>query len=431
MIRKRWIIAILLAVCMAILSLVFVSVQAEEMPEDEPEKEALAEGDFSYVEHTDTQRTQETSCQITVATECPKGFGLNTYVILSDENGQMYRISLSDENGYADQIFVKPGEYTVVETKVYDDNTGRYPFERVSEEGSISLENGEAADLRFRLSDYDKIADVIATTANDGRKTEIISENRYPTAFDGITMDGMGELYYTVIQKGSGTGSLTITGNAKGAYDLRIEIIKSGVIGEARFSLSLDGGETVIGEDVTAEKFPLKDYGITLWFSTEHDADELQEGDMFSAAIPETFAVDTARYDEANVIITGHPESDHGIEIHILSSGGRGEAKFTVSMDGGNSIAYTDTIPEDGVFPIGDEIELRFSDSVRFEKGREYSSDVQSNEESINMIPVYVMCASVIIVLCAAYGYLLSRKERMEDYDLHKWKDLQEENAYR
>ena len=338
MVRKRWIIAILPAACMAILSLVFMSVQAAEMPDGEQETEEPAEGDFSYVEHTDTQRTQETGCQITVATECPKGFGLNTYVILSDMNGQMYRVSLSDENGYADRIFVKPGEYTVVETKVYDDNTGRYPFEQSSGEGTISLENGEAADLRFRLSDYDRIAKVISATDADGGETETISENRYLTAFDGITMDGIGDLYYTVEPKGSGIGSLTITGNAKGTYDLHID---------------------------------------------------------------------------------------------ILSSGGRGEAKFTVSMDGGNSIAYTDTIPEDGVFPIGDGIELRFANSIRFEKGREYFSDVKSNEESVNMIPVYVMCASVIIVLCAAYGYLLSRKERMEDYDLHKWKDLQEDNVYR
>ena len=306
----------------------------------------MGEGDFSYVEHTDTKRTEESNCQVTVVTECPKGFGLNTYVVISDSDGVMYRISLSEENGYRDQIFLASGEYSVVESKVFEDNTGRYPLEQKKGDKTFQVEEGETVELGFRLMNYDEIASQIESKGKeDVEEKEPISEDRYLTAISGVEMNGVGELFYSVDTTGSGIGDLVICGNAKGDYDVVIEIIKSGVIGEARFSLSLDGGESIIGDDVTAEKFLLKEYGLTLFFSTDSDTDELQKGDVFRASVPETFAVDTSRYDGANVVIAGHPKAEHMVEVTILSSGGRGEAKFTVSMDGGNSIAFTDTIP--------------------------------------------------------------------------------------
>mgnify|MGYP007069951325 CR=1 FL=1 len=81
--------------------------------------ETEADGDFQYIEHSETERNEETSCQVTLITECPAGFGLNSYVVLSDSDGQMYRISLSEENGYRDRIYVKAGEYHLIEAKVY------------------------------------------------------------------------------------------------------------------------------------------------------------------------------------------------------------------------------------------------------------------------------------------------------------------------
>ena len=394
--------------------------------------EPEGDGDFSYVEHSDTKRSEKTNCQITVSTECPEGFGLNTYVVLSDKDGQMYRVSLSEENGYKDHIFLPDGEYSVVEAKVYEDNTGRYPFEQIEGEQTFSIEDGDTAGISFRLADYDKIAKTIVDVEGEkSDKEEVVSEDKYPTLLEGVMMSGIGELYYPVEPSGSGIGEMMVSGNAKGDYDLLVTITKAGVIGEARFSLSLDGGESTVGEDVTAEKFLLKDFGLTLYFSTKHDSDELQEGDAFRAAIPENFAVDTARYDDANIMVIGHPEKDHNIEINILSSGGRGEAKFTVSMDGGNTVAYTDTIPYDGIFGIEDDLAIAFSDSDGFEKGRTYASEVKSNAEAVSMVPVYILIGVLIVAILFGYGYLLSKKEKMTDYRLQKWDDLQDEEAYK
>ena len=426
--KKIWALFMVMAVVLCMISGMVMPVMAEE-----PESTGmLDEGDFSYIEHTQTKRTDETNCQVTVVTDCPEGFGLNTYVVISDSDGMMYRISLSEENGYRDRIFLPSGNYSVVEAGVFEDHTGRYPFEQKKGDRTFQIEDGETVELGFRLVDYDKIAGHIAgAKKGEAGETIPVMEDRYATAMDGVEINGVGEMFYPVEAFGSGIGELVISGNAKGNYDVVVEVIQPGVIGEARFSLSLDGGETIIGDDVTAEKFPLKEYGMTLFFSTASDTDELKEGDVFRASVPETFAVDTARYGEANVVAAGHPAGEHLVEVTILSSGGRGEAKFTVSMDGGNSISYTDTIPEDGHYSLGDGLELLFSDSGQFEKGQVFAAEVKPNGKTVSMVPVYVLLGTAGAVTLAGYGFLLSKKERQGDYVLHVWKDLQEKEVYR
>lgn len=401
---------------------------------EEPEgaDEVMGDGDFSYIEHTQTKRSDETNCQVTVVTDCPEGFGLNTYVVIGDADGVMYRISMSEENGYRDQVFVPSGDYSVVGAGVFGDHTGRYPLEQKAGEQEFQIESGETVELEFRLVDFDEIGSSI-DSVKDGETSKNIpvTEDRYATAVDGVEMNGVGELFYPVESSGSGMGEMVISGNAKDDYDVVVKIIQSGVIGEARFSLSLDGGETLVGDDVTAEKFPLKDYGLALFFLTEDDTDELAEGDEFRASVPGTFAVDTARYDGANVIVAGHPKGEHLTEVTILSSGGRGEAKFTVSMDGGNSVSYTDTIPEDGEFSLDDGLTLLFSDDGQFEKGRIFEAEVKPGGRTVSMVPVYVLLGIAVAAMMAGYGYLLSKKEGKGEYVLHVWKDLQEKDAYR
>ena len=395
--------------------------------------ETEADGDFQYIENSETERNEETSCQVTVVTECPTGFGLNSYVVLSDNDGQMYRISLSEENGYRDRIYVKAGEYYLIEAKVYDDNTGRYPFERISGEEQFTVEMDDAVKLRFRLRDYDEIEDVISLETGDedvSAAEEYVQEARFATALDGIAISSGGEQYYPVESSGSGIGSMAISGNAKGNYDLQVRIIKSGVIGEARFSLSLDGGKSLVGDDVTAESFELRDYGLVLYFSTANDSDELKEGDVFTAKIPETFPMTAAKYGEANVVLAGSPEGDYDLLLTVLSSGERGEAKFTVSLDAGNNTYVTDTIPADGIYELPDGMRLCFSDSDGFMKGSEYSAEVRSNIKSVSMIPLYVLAVAVFGAGVWFYLFLLSKRERATEYVIHRWRDRQEKEIY-
>ena len=424
--KKRWIV-IMICLCMVFLS--------EKVWAAEP----TGDGDFSYIEGSQTERTSETDCQITVVTECPTGFGLNTCVELSDADGQLYRISLSEENGYKDLIYLGEGRYKVLAAKVYDDNTGRYPFEQTEGEKEFTLKTGQSASLRFRLQDYDAIQTIIAAKElgeSGGEKTEAVPEKapeeevRFATAIGGVGISAGGDLYYPVEASGSGIGEMQISGNAKGDYDVRIEIIKTGVIGEARFSLSLDGGRTIVGDDVTAERFTLKDYGLVLAFHTDKDSDELQKGDVFTAKIPETFFITTSRYGETNVLLAGSPEEDHDLVVTILSSGGRGNAKFTVSLDAGNTTFATDTIPVDGIYELTDGMKLCFSDSDEYVRGTEYTAEVRSNVETVSMIPLYVLMGVVIAAGFSGYVLLLTKRERPADYKIRKWRDRQEPEAY-
>lgn len=74
-----------------------------------------------------------------------------------------------------------------------------------------------------------------------------------------------------------------------------VEIVRPGVVGEAVFSVSLDGGRTFIGQDVVAEHCRIGGVGIVLHFSVERDNMEFAAGEVYSVSLPETFPVSASR----------------------------------------------------------------------------------------------------------------------------------------
>lgn len=110
---------------------------------------------------------------------------------------------------------------------------------------------------------------------------------------------------------------MEMSGNATGAYEVVVQIVKTGVIGEAEYQLSLDGGVTYIGQDVVAESCKIGDAGLKLEFSTEQDTMEFIAGDTYSVSIPETFPVVASKASDANVIVMGHPMENHEIVVSV------------------------------------------------------------------------------------------------------------------
>ena len=81
---------------------------APEQPVDDTVGDELA-----YTLNTDTHKSDETPCQVTSAFYIPSGFHLNAYMDIMQDDGTVYRILTTDDNGYSDFAFVKPGHYLI------------------------------------------------------------------------------------------------------------------------------------------------------------------------------------------------------------------------------------------------------------------------------------------------------------------------------
>ena len=163
-----------------------------------------------------------------------------------------------------------------------------------------------------------------AEAGGSGLETFFAEERFYETGISGVTMQGTEVLFYEVVSQGSGQGIMEISGNATGDFDVVVKIVRPGVIGEAEYQISLEGGQSYIGQDVVAERCRIADAGLTLHFATEQDNMEFAQGDTYCASVPETFPVAASREGDANMVATGHPLEDHEIAVEILSSGGLG-----------------------------------------------------------------------------------------------------------
>lgn len=396
--------------------------------------QAETEGDgYEIIENTDTAKTEEASCSVSVETLCPDGFGLNTYVMLQDDEGMSYRVSINSENQYAGRIYLAPGHYTVTEVSVFHDYKQEFPFDVTETEFTLSANENKT--LSYKLTDYARIEAEIAektgALAEAPIPMPILSDERfYDTGIPGVTIQGMGTLYYTVEHRGTGEGSMEASGYAAGAYTVVVKIVKTGVIGEAVYQISLDGGQTYIGQDIVADTCKIGDAGLTLYFKTEQDTTEFIEGDEYRVTVPETFPVTASKAGSANLIVTGHPLGDHDLIITVLSSGGLGKSRFTVTSTKGSNINITDVIPASGEYMLEDDISLIFSDSDAYEKGLTYTATIRSHDETVNYTPLYILLGLAVSSVAAVLSFLGSKKEKDSEYRIRRYQWRKEEQEY-
>lgn len=430
---------VVVAVCMSVLALNPFHVMAAETDATEAKSETIEaeepEGDgYEIIEGYDTARSKETPCCVSAETLCPDGFCLNTYVLMTGEDGRSYRISMSAENGYTGQIYLEPGHYYVTEVSVYDDYKQEYPFDITEKEFMVS--ENENHSLSFRMRDIERIQNENKNEAyNETGVTEtdsslLTDEVFYDTGLSNVTMQGTGFLYYDVGHTGEGLGTMECVGNAAGEYKVVVKIVKTGVIGEAVFQISVDGGISYIGQDIVSESNKLGDYGLTLYFKTEQDTMEFIEGDEYRVSVPETFPVIASKVCGANLIVKGHALNDHDLTVTILSSGGLGKSRFTVESSKGTAVNITDVIPEDGVYELEDDLILVFSDSEEYERGITYTVTVSSNDDTVNYIPLYILLGIVLVIGTVILVVLSGKKDRKSEYHIQKYAWRKDEKYY-
>ena len=68
-------------------------VQASQAMDTQAQEEMKKGDGYEVTESYETKRSKQTPCCLTVEMVCPKDFGLNSYVILMDDQGKACRIS--------------------------------------------------------------------------------------------------------------------------------------------------------------------------------------------------------------------------------------------------------------------------------------------------------------------------------------------------
>ena len=375
--------------------------------------ETQRETDNSYILNNDTKKSDKTPCQVTARFNIPSGFGLNAYMDIMHNDGTTYRILTTDDSGYTDFAFVKAGHYIVKSYGIVDDKKNQYGFTITQDDFNVDKSDNSVITLDATIDDYDGIAQTIAErtgkakqTLDTQESTDVPGDKLFKTNYKGISINTSGTLYYDT-KSNSETCTANVYGNATGTYKLFIEITKGGVVGEAEFKLSLDGGNSFIGTDITSDEYDLSGYGLKISF---------------------TFAVVASDSSNTNLVIAGHSKEKYQVLVNILSTGERGVAKYSLSLDNGNSLAKIDTIPKNGVLKFG-SLTYYFSDG-EFTKDTTFTSEVKPNEEEVSYIPVIILSGSVFALFIAACIWLSLQKEKAVDYKIRIWKDRQDAEKY-
>lgn len=303
----------------------------------------------------------------------------------------------------------------------------------------IETKSGEPNVLHYKLNDFEKIQQQIEENqerldeSTNGTENETAQEPEeeillYPSGVEGILVADNGTTYYEVTHNGITKTNCIVTGNAISDADVVVRVSKAGVIGEAVIELSKDGGVTYDASAVISDTLFIGTLGVTVSFQMEDDTQKFVVGDTFSFKVRENFRV---IYNQALsngfVTIFGHPIDDHKLLIRMLSSGGRGESRFVVSYDSGNTIALQDIVPENGKFTISDNMTLIFSDHA-FAKGLEYTADIISNDNTLNLIPVYILVFGLAGLVVAGYVYLKMQEDKRRDYRIIAYKQMKGED---
>lgn len=431
--KKKWIVTLSIILLLANPLTLYAT---QNSPSD-----TQGDAGVTIIEDFETVHSDITPAKVTAELEVPQGFGQSCYVTLMDEEGNSYRISCTEENDYMSSIYLAEGTYFVDYAGVYGDNISQYAFDYIPEQ-VIEAKSGEPNVLHYRMKNYEDVQNQIEENQErldeltGGAKSETEENTQeeemlfFPSGIEGILVEAGGGTYYEVTHNGSTKTTCVVSGNAISDADVVLRVTKAGVIGEAVVELSKDGGATYDASAVISDTLYIGTLGVNVSFLMQNDAEQFVVGDTFSFKVRENFRVIyNSPMHSGYVTIFGHPMEDKKLYIHMLSSGGRGESRFTVSFDGGMTVALQDIVPEDGKYLMDDNITLIFSDHD-FAKGLEYTAEITSNDTTINWIPVLLLCILLAVLVTAAYVYLMLQKDKPNEYKLMTYKQMREEKHY-
>lgn len=388
------------------------------------------------------------------------------YLMESDHKNCKIRIELYPESDFVQTIYLPSGYYQVIETGVK--NSPTLTFKLTASAVSLNA-SSESAEIQLILNNAGDVVKndlgVWTDKAESETQGEIFDEKLFGVeALEGVQSNANGVFYYSATHVGAkkirlvdkeveinvngqyvteiqqveevyyedpGPGYVGAFGSAKSTTDIVMVITKGGVVGQAEFKISYDGGQTFFAKYVTDDVVTDSTVGLTYTFYALNDTDEFVEGDRFTLHVLESFAVETST-SAANIRIScvGHPVENHYLLISILSSGGRGISRVKVADKDNNMETKTYLIPEDGILVLDDNLTIYFENVDGYNKGVEYEIRISSHDTTIDYTPLFFLCAGVVVVLFIALIWLLMKKDKRRDYivQVYQWK--QDDSAY-
>lgn len=395
-------------------------------------------------------------------------FDEDCYIYLeeADHPSRKIKVTLFPEENFERTIYLPAGYYKVIESGVNVAPTLSFTKTVI---GVSLVEKYEDYEIGIILNDAHNVRkNAIGKWENvavDEDSTDLDQKIFDVEALEGIQSDLSGVLYYSVEHTGPkktrfvdkevevekdgqiiteiqqveevyfeepGLGFVTPFGNATKSKDIVLEITKEGVIGQAEFKVSYDGGQTFVAKYTTGAKVLDSNVNLTYEFYTINDTDELTAGDRFIFTSIESFEVKNSTSDAASrIACVGHPLDNHELNITILSSGGRGISRIKI-VDAKNKLeTKTYLIPENGILSLDDNLTLYFENIKGYVKDVTYKIAINSHDEAIDYTPLIIICGVAVAIGFIGLFWMLAKKEKKADYLIHTYEWKQDESAYR
>ena len=184
----------------------------------------------------------------------------------------------------------------------------------------------------------DRLRDVFAT---GGQNPVVIA----------VPVDGLPGGYISPVDH-TGTGpEATASGTAAGNADVVVEITTGGELATCEAKVSEDGGSTFGAAAVVPEsgQITIGTTGVTLTLGTGTHI----LGDTYELAIRNPIGPIEHTGTGPDITITGTVKAAAEIVLGISTAGGRNEATYQISVDGGDSFSEIKTVPVDGFITAG------------------------------------------------------------------------------
>lgn len=448
----------------------------EELPEEDAEEDVSVVFDWEQYYNTATGQIDGNKFTspadgvhaLTLSAKVIEEFDDDCYIYLeeSEHKTRKIRIDLYPEEEFEKTIYLPAGFYQVIESgaknspslsfnvttvgiSLNEENTGSKISMVLNNTGNIvKTELGEWQDRTMSGDSQDINSKLYGVEALEGIQSNISGVLYYSVNHTGPKKTMMVEKEVQVEKEGQliteiqqveevyyddpGLGYVTPYGSAIASTDIVLLISKTGVVGQAEFKVSYDGGQTFIARYATGDEVFDPNINLTYNFYTLNDTDELTEGDRFTFRSIESFEVKNSE-SAANtrIVCAGHPTTNHELDISVLSSGGRGISRVKVADKKGKIETKTYLIPSDGIMVLDDNLTIYFENVDGYVKGVNYTILINSHDTSINYTPIIALCVMIFVLFVMALFWLLMKKDKKGDYIVHTYQWKQDESVYR
>lgn len=399
--------------------------------EEEEQEEVIINGIDTLTNHA------ETDCVLGFAANCPEGFMSSVLVMIqNDETGQKYKLYLEALNSYYEKMYVPAGHYTILEVSVPTASAFTFIMDTT---GVTATESGHE-ELTFTMKDLDKIVmnenGQFEFDRDESGQVEIDNGVKlFDTPYDFIKISKSQELYYNVSYNGQSNMRLDVCGYSTKDFNGVVKITKSGILGEAQYQISLDGGATYFQNVFTASGGTVIDsIGLTFRFSSPNDTDELIEGDTYSFKTIRTFLTEASTDpDKAMMLTVGAPTHSVNYIVTVMSSGGPGVSKISVKREddktGESNKIYT--IPENGIVDLEDNVKLVFNKNCEYAKDQNFKVYIALGEVvPVDYTPLFIFGGVVGFMVIVGLVVLSSKKDKKTNYIIKKYDCYQDESEY-